>query len=87
MPIGFVYGDTIWTGLVASYTTIQIHSNGLEGPLIHHLEVFKQGFVLADLPLKTIWGINTVHSYFTIQNHNSEWFQMVHQLVWKRYQK
>ena len=49
-----------------------------EGPLIHHLEVSKQGFVLADLPFKTIWGINTVHSYFTIQNHNSEWFQMVH---------
>ena len=75
----------------------------LEGPLIHHFEVSKQGFVLAvlyyhlerskqgfvlaDLPFKTIWGINTVHSYFTIQNHNSEWFQMVHQLVWKRYQK
>ena len=59
----------------------------LEGPLIHHLEVSKQGFVLADLPFKTIWGINTVLSYFTIQNHNSEWFQMVHQLVWKRYQK
>ena len=59
----------------------------LKGPLIHHLEVSKQGFVLADLPFKTIWGINTVHSYFTIQNHNSEWFQMVHQLVWKRYQK
>ena len=72
----------------------------LEGPLIHYLEVSKQGFVLAvhvhvlpfgkiqtrfciiaDLPFKTIWGINTVHSYFTIQNHNSEWFQMVHQLV------
>ena len=68
----------------------------LEGPLIHHLEVSKQGFVLAvlplwkdpnkvlysaDLPFKTIWGINTVHSYFTIQNHNSKWFQMVHQLV------
>ena len=86
----------------------------LEGPLIHYLEVSKQGFVLAvlpfgkiqtrfcitvalerskqdfvlaDLPFKTIWGINTVHRYFTIQNHNSEWFQMVHQLVWKRYQK
>ena len=42
----------------------------LEGPLIHHLERSKQGFVLADLPFKTIWGINTVHSYFTIQNHN-----------------
>ena len=41
----------------------------------------KRGFVLSDLPFKTIWGINTVHSYFTIQNHNSEWFQMVHQLV------
>ena len=42
----------------------------LEGPLIYHLEVSKQGFVLADLPFKIIWGINTVHSYFTIQNHN-----------------
>ena len=52
----------------------------LQGPLIHHFEVSKQGFVLADLPFKTIWGINTVHSYFTIQNHNSEWFQMVHQI-------
>ena len=64
----------------------------LEDPLIHHLEVSKQdfvlavlplerskqGFVLADLPFKTIWGINTVHSYFTIENYNSEWFQMVH---------
>ena len=49
--------------------------------LYYHLERSKQGFVLADLPFKTIWGINTVHSYFTIQNHNSEWFQMVHQLV------
>ena len=97
MPIGFV--QTIWTVLVASCTTIQMV---LEGPLIHHLEVSKQGFVLAvqpfgkiqtrfciswRAPFKTIWVINTVHSYFTIQNHNSEWFQMVHQLVWKRYQK
>ena len=41
----------------------------LKGPLIHHLEVSKQGFVLADLPFKTICGINTV-----------QWFQMVHQL-------
>ena len=71
------------------------------GSIDYHLEVSKQGFVLAvlplersnqgfvlvDLPFKTIWGINTVHSYFTIQNHNSEWFQIVHQLVWKRYQK
>ena len=68
----------------------------LEGPLIHHLEVSKQGFVLAVLPFgkiqsrfciswPTIWGINTVHSYFTIQNHNSEWFQMVHQLVWLKF--
>ena len=79
--------------LVASCTTIQIV---LEGPLIHHSEVSKQGFVLAvslkrskqgfvladlHVPFKTIWGINTVRSYFTIQNHNSEWFQMVPQLV------
>ena len=28
----------------------------LEGPLIHHLEVSKQGFVLADLPFKTHLG-------------------------------
>ena len=48
-----------------------------EGPLIHHLEVSKQGFVLAvlpferskqgfvlaDLPFKTIWGINTVQLF------------------------
>ena len=73
----------------------------LEGPLIHHLEVSKQGFVLAVLPFGKIqtrfcisWptiqkhlGKSTLYSYFTIQNHNSEWFQMVHQLVWKRYQK
>ena len=43
------HGDTIWTVLVASYTTIQMV---LEGPLIHHLEVSKQGFGLADT---TIW--------------------------------
>ena len=88
----YTHGGTIWTVFVASCTTIQMV---LEGPLIHHLEVSKQGFVLAVLPFgrskqgfvladlhvpfKTIWGINTVHSYFTIQNHNSEWFQMVHQ--------
>ena len=42
----------------------------LEGPLIHHLEVSKQGFVLADLPFKTIWGMYTVISPFktTIAN-------------------
>ena len=39
----------------------------LEGPLIDHLELSKQGFVLAVLRFKTIWGINTVHSYFIIQ--------------------
>ena len=60
----------------------------LEGPLIHHLEVSKQGFVWAN-SFKIIWGINTVHSYFTIQNHNSKRFQMVHQkmLYEKMYQK
>ena len=37
----------------------------LEGPLIHHLEVSKQGFVLTELhvPFKTIWGINTVQLF------------------------
>ena len=35
----------------------------LEGPLIHHLEESKQGFVLADLPFKTIWGTNTVQLF------------------------
>ena len=88
MPIGFVH--TWWYHLNSVGSKLYYHSNPflvLEGPLIHHLEVSKQGFVLADLPFKTIWGINTVRSYFTIQNHNSEWFQMVHQLVWKRYQK
>ena len=71
----------------------------LEGPLIHYLEVSKQGFVLAVLPFGKIqtrfcisWPtiqnhVGNQHSYFTIQNHNSEWFQMVHQLVLKRYQK
>ena len=44
----------------------------LEGSLIHHLEVSKQGFVL---PFKTI-GELTLYSYFTIQNHNTEWFQI-----------
>ena len=48
----------------------------LEGPLIHHLEVSKQGFVLAELPFKTICT-----RLFHIQNNNSEWFQMVQQLV------
>ena len=94
----YTHGDTIWTVLVASCTTIQIHSNGFRGfidsPLrsiqtrfcISCTTIWKDPnmvFVLADLPFKTIWGINTVHSYFTIQNHNSEWIQMVHQLVWK----
>ena len=27
--------------------------------MYYHLEISKQGFVLADLPFKTIWGINT----------------------------
>ena len=91
MPIGFVH--TWWYHLnsVGSKLYYQVPFKSiqmvLEGPLIHHLEVSKQGFVLADLPFKTIWGINTVHSYFTIQNHNSVWFQIVHQLVRKRYQK
>ena len=70
--------EQCWEQAVLPFKSIQMV---LEGPLIHHLEVSKQGFVLAVLPFKTIWGINTVHSYFTIQNHNSEWFQMVHQLV------
>ena len=76
----YTHGDTIWPA-VLPFKSIQMV---LEGPLIHHLEVSKQGFVLADLPFKTICGINTV---ITIQNHNSEWFHMVHQLVWKSYQK
>ena len=43
------HGDTIWTVLVAvlPFRSIQMV---LEGPLIHHLEVSKQGFVLAVLP-------------------------------------
>ena len=52
MPIGlYTHGDTIWTVSVASCTTIQMV---LEGPLIHHLEVSQQGFVLAVLPFGKI---------------------------------
>ena len=47
----YTHGDTIWTVLVASCTTIQMV---LEGPLIHHLEVSKQGFVLVVLPFGKI---------------------------------
>ena len=50
----YTHGDTIWTVLVASCTTIQIHSMVLESPLIHHLKVSKQGFVLAVLPFGKI---------------------------------
>ena len=48
--------------------------------LYYHLERSKQGFVLADLPFKTIWGINTVHSYCispfktTTANHGFKWY-------------
>ena len=64
----------------------------LEGPLIHHLEVSKQGFVLAVLPFgkiqtrfciswptiqsKPLGNQHCTYSYFTIQNHNTEWFQI-----------
>ena len=46
----YTHGDTIWTVLVASCTTIKMV---LEDPLIHHLEVSKQGFVL--ISFTTIW--------------------------------
>ena len=47
----YTHGDTIWTVLVASCTAIQMV---LEGPLIHHSEVSRQGFVLAVLPFGSI---------------------------------
>ena len=49
----YTHGDTILTVLVAvlPFKSIQIV---LEGPLIHHLEVSKQGFVLAVLPFGKI---------------------------------
>ena len=100
MPIGFVH--TWWYHLNSVGSKLYYHSNGFRGSIdsplrsiqtrfciscTTNLERSKQGFVLADLPFKTIWRINTVHSYFAIQNHNSEWFQMVHQLVWKKVPK
>ena len=45
--------EQCWQQAVLPFKSIQMV---LEGPLIHHLEVSKQGFVLADLPFKTIWG-------------------------------
>ena len=47
MPIGFVH--TWWYHLNSVGTTIQMV---LEGPLIHHFEVSKQGFVNSST---TIW--------------------------------
>ena len=84
MPIGFVY--TWWYHVNSVGSKLYYHSNGFRGPLIHHLEVSKQGFVLAVLPFGKIQTRLSI-SWLTIQNHNSEWFQMVRQLVWKRYQK
>ena len=52
-----MHDDTIWTVLVASCTTFVPFKSiqlVLEGPLIHHLEVSKQGFVLAVLPFGKI---------------------------------
>ena len=47
MPIGFVH--TWWYHLNSVGSKLYYHSNQfkwfLEGPLIHHLEVSKQGFV------------------------------------------
>ena len=82
----YTHGDTIWTVLVASCTIIQIHSNGFRGSIDSPLRSIQtrlciscttiwkdpnKVLYLADLSFKTIWGINTVHSYFTIQNHNN----------------
>ena len=95
------HGDTIWTVLVASCTTIQIHSNGFRGSIDSPLRSIQTRFCISCTtiwkdPNKVLYELtyhskpfeeSTLYSYFTIQNHNSEWFQMVHQLVWKRYQK
>ena len=63
----YTHGDIIWTVLVASCTTIQIH---LEGPSMHHLEVSKQGFVLAVLPFGKIQTRFCISwPTCTIQNH------------------
>ena len=72
----YTRGDTIWTVLVASCTTIKMV---LEGPLIHHLEVSKQGFVLAVLPFEKIQTGFCI-SWPTIQNHlgNQHCTQLFH---------
>ena len=51
----------------------------LEGPLIHHLEVSKQGFVLAVLPFGKIQTRFCI-SWPTIQNHlgNQHCIQLFH---------
>ena len=67
--------EQCWKQAVLPFKSIQMV---LEGPLIHHLEVSKQGFVL--IICNNIWE-STLYSYFTIQNHNTKWFQMVYQLV------
>ena len=48
-------------GPVLPFKSIQMV---LEGPLIHHLQVSKQGFVLADLPFKTIWE-STLYTFIS----------------------
>ena len=63
----YTHGDTIWTVLVASYTMIQMV---LEGPVIHHLEVSKHGFVLAVLQFEKIQTRFCISwPTCTIQNH------------------
>ena len=57
MPIAWFYAHiSDITALVAGCTTVPFKSIQmvLEGPLIHHLEVSKQGFVLAVLPFRKI---------------------------------
>ena len=75
----YTHGDTIWTVLLEICTTIQIIQMVLEGPLIHHLEVSKQGFVLAVLPFGKIQTRFCI-SWPTIQNHlgNQHCTQLFH---------
>ena len=70
MPIGFVH--TWWYHLNSVGSKLYYHSKSiqmvLENPLIHHLEVSKQGFVLAVLSFGKIQTRFCI-SCTTIQNH------------------
>ena len=70
MPIGFVHTwwipfEQCWWQAVLPFKSIRMV---LEGPLIHHLEVSKQSFVLIVLPFGKIQTRFCI-SWPTIQNH------------------